>query len=277
MYFSGLILFAAIIMYSKKKFFRAPTTNFKITNTSNIDAINEKIEKIVATNDKYESTYHSYINEIPYIQNNTSIVIDEIKQHIGQHYQPIYEINEVYMTALKSSNSDLSFVRLHSDSPYHFCSTYRVLVCINPNTKVNTIIPDDNINTTMSKYEILGFDYANTLHYIVIDNKEEIQNKRILLKLHFSDTKICNTLTKKYTLWARDLYVNNLNNITYYGNIMLITQFISSYMLYFILLLSTVLYLKQYNIRNKLFVYCESLCVFLMCYHIGFQVYFIFL
>ena len=61
--------------------------------------------------------------------------------------------------------------------------------------------------------------------------------------LHFAKTNICNKLTKRYTRWARSLFVNNLNHTDYMGYAMLLNQFISAYSLYFIIFYLTIAYI----------------------------------
>lgn len=220
------------IMYLLKTFLQEKTIVSKIKNTAVADELLNYIENNLVSNQK--TTTHFYIEDLPEnIKEKVEIINNELLEKIGSDYSTIPQINEVYFTAKKTGNSDNSFTNLHSDSPMFYCDTYRFLVVLKPNDNVITIIPDDNISKNLEKYDILGFDYARKLHYIKI-NESESSDSRIVLKLHFAKTNICNKLTKRYTRWARSLYVNNLDNLDYRGYGMLLNQFIGAYSLYFV-------------------------------------------
>ena len=234
-------LLYGIIIYLFKTFLQEKTIVSKIKNTEVADELLHYIEKNLVHDQK--TTTHFYIEDLPEnIKEKVDIINNEILEKIGNDYNTIPQINEVYFTAKKTGNSDHSFTNLHSDSPMFYCDTYRFLVVLKPNDNVITIIPDDNISKSLEKYDILGFDYARKLHYIKIQ-ESETSDSRIVLKLHFAKCNICNKLTKRYTRYARDLFVNNLNELDYHGYIMLITQFISAYSFYFISLYLIIAYI----------------------------------
>lgn len=252
-----LIIFSIvyeIIMYLFRTLNREKTLDTQIKNTQNIDELSLEIENNLTSDLK--TTTHIYNDNLPEnIKSKIDIVNDEILELLGPEYQSISQINEVYFTAKTTGNSDYSFTNLHTDSPFYPCHTYRVLVCIKPNDNVTTIIPDDNYNKKLEKYDILGFDYANTLHYIKID-KTTSSESRIVLKLHFAKSDVCKNITKRYTRWARSLYVNNLNSMGVNGYGMLFSQFVASYILYFIIfyLLLAILYFTS-NKHNNILMY----------------------
>lgn len=229
------------IMYLLKTFLQEKSIVSKLKNTAVADELLNYIENNLVSNQK--TTTHFYIEDLPEnIKEKVEIINNELLEKLGSDYNTIPQINEVYFTAKKTGNSDNSFTNLHSDSPFFYCDTYRFLVVLKPNDNVITIIPDDNISKNLEKYDILGFDYARKLHYIKIKESES-SDSRIVLKLHFAKTNICNKLTKRYTRWARSLYVNNLNYIDYRGYGMLLNQFIGAYSLYFAIFYLTIAYI----------------------------------
>ena len=123
------------------------------------------------------------------------------------------------------------------------------------------------------KYDILAFDYANALHYIKVN--KSIGKSRIVIKLHYSKSPFGCLLTKRYTRWARSLYVHNLKHITLSGYIMLWTQFLSSNTHYIILMGFINILLNEYY--EKIFLQKMLLLYPLIAlYQIGFQLYFVF-
>lgn len=254
---NSLIIFSivyGVIMYMFRTSKREKTLDTQIKNKQNIDELLMEIENNLTSDLK--TTTHFYNDDLPEnMKSKIDIVNDEILELLGPEYQTIPQINEVYFTAKKTGNSDYSFTNLHTDSPFYLCDTYRVLVCIKPNDNVTTIIPDDNYKKKLEKYDVLGFDYANTLHYITIDNSTSSES-RIVLKLHFAKSDVCKKLTKRYTRWARSLYVNNLNSMGFNGYGMLFAQFVASYMIYFIIfyLLLAILYFTS-NKQNNILMY----------------------
>ena len=229
-----------LIMYMIKNINKNETVISKIENTQNADNLLYNIQSSLINDDF--STTHFYNEDLPaYMQSNIDIIDNQILKILGPSYKSINEINEIYFTATQTNNSDKSFIQLHTDSPMYFCSTYRFLVCLKPNEKVTTIIPGDNYSEKLNKYDILGFDYANTLHYITISEDVEPES-RIVLKMHYASNDICHKLTKNYTKWARNLYETNKKTIGFMGNGMLISQFIASYKLYVLLFYYTIGY-----------------------------------
>lgn len=233
---NSLIIFSlmvGVVLYVLKVTLQEKTIVSTLKNKQVADEILNYIESVLVSNK--ETTTHFYIEDLPIeIQEKIGIINEELLEKLDDSYETIPQINEVYFTAKKTGNSDHSFTNLHSDSPFFYCDTYRFLVVLKPNDNVVTVIPDDNVDKVLGKYDILGFDYARKLHYIKI-NHSESNDSRIVLKLHFAKGKVCNKLTKRYTRWARNLYVNNLENLDFRGYGMLTSQYISAYSFYFIL------------------------------------------
>jgi len=251
-----------LFMYMIKNINKNETVIGKIENTQNVDNLLSNIQSTLIY-DNY-STTHFYTNDLPdNMQSSIKIIDNQILKMLGPSYKSIDEINEIYFTATRTSNSDKSFLQLHTDSPMYFCSTYRILVCLKPNERVTTIIPGDNYSEKLNKYDILGFDYANTLHYITINEDVKPEN-RIVLKMHYANNDICHKLTKKYTTWARNLYETNKKTISAMGNGMLISQFIASYKLYFLLFYYTVayLYFTKKNTHPLMIYILLTSCIF---------------
>ena len=264
------LIYGFILSYFKYKY-RAKSHSFKIKNTENVDNLRKEIEKLDCDD---TSTTHIYKDdlskEMQYYIDKLSF---EVNKEIGDNYINIPEITEIYYTARKTKNSDTSFTSLHTDSPFHFCNTYRALICIEPCKSVTTIIPRDNIEVNLDKYDVLAFDYANTLHYINID--ESKRKNRIVVKLHYASSPISYILTKRYTRWARSLYVNNLKKMQLTGEIMLYTQFVTTNVNY-VVTSGILLHLINIYLRWMLIKYFMSIYIILAIYNINFQVYFMY-
>lgn len=277
----GFSYIYSTMLYCSKTYYKDNSGFFQIQNESNIDLLQSQIEEQY-NKDDVQSTQHYYILDTPeHIQTSINMtqveVLDRLNIHISNQYINIPEIDEIYFSAKTTQNSDHSFTNLHTDSPFHFCHTLRVLVCINPTSNVKTYIPEYGFNVTLQKYDVLYFDYANTLHYITISPfDDEIQNSRIVLKLHYAKSVMCQTLTRRYTRWARSLYVDNLKFMNQYGYSMLATQFASAYMGYVLLFYYSVLamYYTNKELRSSLMPFLYVFIV-LTFYQVGFQIYFV--
>lgn len=264
----GSLIYGLLIMLNKHVL-RTPTHYFKIKNKTNVEYLSNEIKKLthdaVSTThiykEKLSETLQFYINNMSY----------EVLQKIG-NFTYIPEITEIYYTAKITQNSDNSFTNLHTDSPFHFFRSYRALICIEDCEDVTTLIPEDNINVKLKKYDILAFDYANALHYIKVN--KSIGKSRIVIKLHYSNSQIGCLLTKRYTRWARSLYVHNLKNLTLSGHIMLWSQFLSSNTHYIVFMGFLNILLCQYYG----FIFLQKMLLFyplIALYQIGFQLYFV--
>ena len=275
----GLCYVYGTMVYFAKSYYKDNTNYFQIMNKPNINLLQTQIGSFYLNNSRINSTQHYYVIQTPdHIRHSIEIIKKEVVNYLGaETYQNIENIDEIYFTAKTTQNSDLSFTNLHSDSPFHFCHTLRVLVCINPNMNVVTYIPEYNFNVTLKTYDVLSFDYANTLHYISIrDVGTRSYETRVVLKLHFAKNWFCKILTRRYTHWARNLYVHNLRFLNQWGYIMLLTQFMSAYMGYVLIFFYTilVLYCSHKHLRPVLTPFLYSYMTLTM-YYVGFQIYFI--
>lgn len=231
-----------------------------------IDNINNKTYKYW---ENLTVTKHFWTNDIENIQNEINSVNTIILNKLGHEFYNLRNMDELYFSAVNNSNSDLSFVNLHTDGPFYFCNVYRVLVFINGNRNIDTVI-NRNLLFNLQKYDVIGFDYHNDLHYIKNNgNFLHDNNKRIILKMHYSKKYYnCGQLTINYNKFARDLFEYNKFNMKNSGNIMLFVQkitafrkefFILNFILYFIFSFSHKKMNKFINLYN---IGCFSLILF---------------
>jgi predicted small metal-binding protein len=261
-----------IILWLLRVFTREKTIVHQIQNKRNADELLQDIEKHI---EKNETSFHKFYEDMPEnIRQKIDIIDSEILQVIGSEYSSIPKMNEVYMTANKTNNSDKSFVNLHTDAPFYICDTYRVLICIKANGNVTTHIPPDNYSNKLNKYDVLGFDYSKTLHYIDIDESSDSE-KRMLLKLHYAKTDICNKVTRRYTRFARQLFIDNLNDMGIRGYLMIIGQFLFSYLPFVILFYCVLFIIYSNNMKNNIIFYTLSTVMVVALSHIAFQSYFL--
>ena len=264
------------LLWLLRVFTREKTIVHQLQNKQNVDDLLQNIENHIENHiENNETTFHKYYEDMPEnIRQKIDIVDDELLQILGNEYSSIPKMNEVYITANKTNNSDKSFENLHTDAPFYACDTYRVLVCIKANGNVTTHIPPDNYSNKLNKYDVLGFDYSKTLHYIDIDESTDSE-KRILLKLHYAKTDICDKVTRRYTRFARNLFVNNLTVMKLNGWLMLISQFFMSYLPFVILFYCVlfVIYLK--NKKNNIIFHMLSTVIVFAFLNLAFQSYFL--
>jgi len=261
-----------IILWLLRVFRREKTIVHQLQNKRNADELLQNIEQHI---EKNKTSFHKYYEDMPEnIRQKIDIIDSEILQVIGSEYSSIPKMNEVYMTANKTNNSDKSFVNLHTDAPFYICDTYRVLVCIKANGNVTTHIPPDYYSSKLNKYDVLGFDYSKTLHYIDIDESTDSE-KRILLKLHYAKTDICDKVTRRYTRYARQLFIDNLNVMGIRGYLMIIGQFLFSYLPFVILFYCALFVLYSNNMKNNVIFYTLSTIIAVSFSHIAFQSYFL--
>ena len=250
-----VLLIAALyltVMFLSRKLNRQQTIVRRgITDPSfrqNIDDLAFNIKNLENSTENSNSSKHYFENTL---SENMRTNINNIDQYIRKDilkdasYKYISDITELYVATKKKEgeNSDKSFENVHTDSPFHYCETYRFLICIEGSQNIETHIVDDNINIVLKKYDILGFDYANTLHYIENRNENTKDGNRILLKLQYAKSNTCYNLTNKYTKFSRKLFENNKQIMGLHGKLMIISQFVSAYIFYFLLVFYLTLFL----------------------------------
>jgi len=101
-------------------------------------------------------------------------------------YEPVIQMNEVYMTTFEAEGSDQVFETAHVDGPFGFMpnSLLRCIYVIEPNERVITTIPSKNISKSLKRNEYILFDYNRDLHYIFHTDGDN-DDTRVVLKLHF--------------------------------------------------------------------------------------------
>jgi len=146
----------------------------------------------------------------------------------SKHYdvEPIVPMNEIYVTAVgakREINSDAVFYTPHCDGPYWFlpfCSVYRVLVGITPNSMVRTRfnLQHESRDQVLDLYGVVGFDYNRELHWIDHVPGAKNAERRSLMKLHYvvypkgwaRYGKLCMDLNTSYNTWARGNFLKTL-------------------------------------------------------------------
>ena len=155
--FNEKILLIAVlyltVMFLFRKLNRQQTiVQTGITDSSfrkNIDDLAFNIKNL--KNSQSNSSKHYFENTL---SENIRTNINNIDQYIRKDilkdasYQYISDITEVYVATKDKEgvNSDKSFENVHTDSPFHYCQTYRFLICIEGSQKIETHIVDDKIN-----------------------------------------------------------------------------------------------------------------------------------
>jgi len=109
----------------------------------------------------------------------------------SEHYEieHLEGMNEVYISSnINRGTSDNIFFFPHIDGPwvvYPFCHVYRCLVGLNDNNEYRTHFPMVPQTIALNKWEMYGFDFNATPHYIDKDETKKNKEQRMTLKIHY--------------------------------------------------------------------------------------------
>lgn len=162
--------------------------------------------------DNIKTTFHLFYHECQY---ETKELFDKKCLEIcPENYEPVFEMNEFYITKNKGKGSDLVFETPHVDGP--FCLIpgilLRCIYVIKGNESVITHIPNQHFCKSLKDDEYCMFDYHRDVHWIEIKQNTEL-NPRIVLKLHFIEKnhKVLKFLSIYYNTFARFLFINSID------------------------------------------------------------------
>ena len=159
-----------------------------------------------------KTTYHKFYNDC---ENDIKQLFDEKCYEIcPDGYEPVFDMNELYVTRNKGICSDLVFETPHVDGPFFFIPgvLLRCIYVVQENLSVITKIPKQDFNKSIRNNEFCMFDYHRDIHWIEIGENSE-NSDRIVLKLHFVQKNhyILKYLSIIYNYYARFLFVKSLN------------------------------------------------------------------
>ena len=128
----------------------------------------------------------NWINEI----RNSKIIYRELEKiHKNCKIINIKEMDEIYYSTppknINSLHGDKSVYMQHIDglSPFIFTQTYRIILSLSNKRDVYTAFPNENKVIQLDKYEFVGFNFNNEVHYVSGNLKSN--EERILLKFHY--------------------------------------------------------------------------------------------
>jgi hypothetical protein len=203
------------VFYAKNFFGPLKTNNFKIKNKK---AINNIYKYMIKMNDQDKDTKNNTIhrwneNIDDYIQLNINDINAEILNNIGNDFEYIPEMTELYWSTKSNNNSDKQYVSTHMDGPFYYCNLYRALVTINGNKNIHTVFTNESIDTNLKKYDVSLFDYNKTPHYIYINDEKKDNSQRIILKLHYTKSNHCKNVHCKFGRKTRELFERNKKDL----------------------------------------------------------------
>lgn len=158
-------------------------------------------------------------NEIDKIRYSDYIRNTLLSQHQDLKYVfNVEEMDEIYYFFPRFTGiAKVNGVDPHKDGIYRLSSNqilYRVLIGLTINSDIKTCF---DRCYTISKHEIVAFDYNNDLHYVEGSNSSN--TKRLLLKVHFIVSKTPNIQWfKHFHIWYANYtrknmeYAQNLEN-----------------------------------------------------------------
>jgi len=223
--------------------------------SDNKDAI-DKITDIVNSNiDTTSNSKHMWNEDINNnVQTEIFKINDEILYHLGDEFQYIPSMTELYYSSKGNQNSDRQYVDSHMDGPFYSCILYRALVIVNGNKNIDTYFPDINEKINLKKYDIVLFDYNNELHYIDVNNDVVDNSQRTIIKLHYvkSSNKLCEKYHCEFGRQTRDLFELNKKNLYSSGMIARASLYYNTNRKYIVFVIFLLLLLYYNKRKNKL-------------------------
>lgn len=174
--------------------------------------------------------------------------------------EPLFGMNELYVTSKSRKNetvhSDNVFFTPHIDGPFlfvPFVSVYRILLGLNDNKEVETIFPMNDFSHVLDKGEFIGFDFNREIHYIEYKEKEQQDEPRVTLKLHYVIYpkwlsyfgKLIGYINVEYNRLFRSLFLHTINPSS-------IIEYINSY---FVVIATNIFYIGELHIGYKNILY----------------------
>ena len=194
------------------------TKYFKLQNTTPVDNIyNHMMHRQDVVRQSDASSFHRWIEDLhPYVRSQINAIHQEIVHRINRNYIVVPSMTELYWSSKQNSNSDKQYVDTHHDGPFRHCRLHRILICINGNRSIRTAFPDEALDINLKTYEAVLFDYNKAPHYIYVDDTENDNSQRILLKLHYVIPPLqsyCKKINCKFARQTRDLFERNKQNL----------------------------------------------------------------
>ena len=172
------------------------------------------VEKLPIVRPK--TSYHWWVedtdSQIKYLIKSL-LYSEAIIQNIGTNVIPVESMNEVYVSSKKNGDnttSDTVFTTEHIDGPFWFLkgvSLFRVILAINDSDMYTTKITQKKMSITLSKGDLIGFDFNRSSHLIEKNVNSVTTNDRIVLKLHY--------LKYSKETWTMYIYFAIMCNILY--------------------------------------------------------------
>jgi len=191
------------------------TKYFQLKNKQAVDNIyNIMVHENDNTKDTKLNSLHKW-NELidGKIQENIKTINNEMLNNLGGDFEYIPSVTELYWSSKGNNNSDKQYVSTHMDGPFYYCNMVRVLVTINGNNNIKTVFPNEKLDISLIKYDVVMFDYNKTPHYIYVDeNEHDDDSQRIIIKLHYAKSpfkKHCEKIHCRFARQTRDIFERN--------------------------------------------------------------------
>lgn len=258
-----LIIITLIYAFFNLYFFKSlQTKKLKIKNKKPVDNIYNFMKKTNDDNkDTTDNTMHRWNENIDeYIKSNIEDINKEILNNIGDDFEYVPEMTELYWSSKGNNNSDKQYVSTHMDGPFFYCNLYRALITINGNKNISTVFTNDDIDTNLRKYDVILFDYDKAPHYIYMNDKSKDNSQRIILKLHYAKSKHCRKVHCDFGRQTRDLFERNKKGLYFDG------YFARKFLHYYtykeyILIIMLLLFIYNYFYKDSYSIYILYLFV----------------
>lgn len=214
-------------------------TNLEESLTKNIDFL---ANYLITTKPSQEHTTHIWYKDLNetnkkmfYEIVKSQSIFDSIYENCDKNMYTIENIlsmDEIYVSTFHSKyNSDAVFYLEHIDGPFGLLpgiSVNRTIIALTPNDFINTVFPNDKKKYTLTKGQLVSFDFNRTIHYINKNLNSNSPEYRIVIKAHYLIypkvlkyyAHIYCFLTVMYDIIARKLFLYTLNPTSVSQNIL---------------------------------------------------------
>jgi hypothetical protein len=214
-------------------------TNLEESLTKNIDFL---ANYLITTKPSQEHTTHIWYKDLNetnkkmfYDIVQSQSIFDSIYENCDKNMYTIENIlsmDEIYVSTFHNKyNSDAVFYLEHIDGPFGLLpgiSVNRTIIALTPNDFINTVFPNDKKKYTLTKGQLVSFDFNRTIHYINKNLNNNSPEYRIVIKAHYLIypkvlkyyAHIYCFLTVMYDIIARKLFLYTLNPTSVSQNIL---------------------------------------------------------
>ena len=217
------------------------TISFAILEESLTQYIDHLANYLITIKPSQEHTTHIWYKDL--IEENKNAfynivkspaIFDSIYENYDKNMYTIENVSsmdEIYVSTFHNKyNSDAVFYLEHIDGPFGLLpgiTVNRTIIALTPNDFINTVFPSNKKKYTLTKGQLVSFDFNRTIHYINKNINNISPEYRIVIKAHYLIypkvlkyyAHLYCYLTVMYDIIARKLFLYTLNPTSVSQNI----------------------------------------------------------